>query len=105
MRLADLEPRWLSETVFVFRCPCCLGTERALWLSCKSGPMDSGDQRDLFREAGLEPCGKGAVVVGTVPAVAWTIAGRDFGALTVTPSIDASPAGHWHGFITAGEIR
>ena len=27
------------------------------------------------------------------------------GGLTVTPSIDASASGHWHGRITNGEIR
>lgn len=25
--------------------------------------------------------------------------------LTLTPSVDASKHGHWHGFITNGEIR
>ena len=105
MRIVDLEPRWLSETVFVFRCPCCLGTERALWLSCKSASMEGGAQRDLFRDAGLEPSGKGAVVVGTVDDCAWSVSSKDFATMSVTPSIDASRAGHWHGFITAGEIR
>lgn len=104
-RLVDIDPRWLSEHVFVFRCPCCLGTPRALWLSCKTAPMSSHDQRELFREAGLEPCGRGAVVVATREDVAWQVSDREFSAMSVTPSIDASPAGHWHGHITQGEVR
>jgi Family of unknown function (DUF6527) len=39
------------------------------------------------------------------PETAWTISGQDFETMTVTPSLDASAAGHWHGFITAGNIK
>jgi hypothetical protein len=36
----------------------------------------------------------------------WTVAGgASFSDVTLTPSVDASQAGHWHGFITDGEIR
>lgn len=35
----------------------------------------------------------------------WTIDGEDFHNLTITPSIDASKIGHWHGFVTNGEIK
>lgn len=105
MRLIDLEPRWLAPDLFVFRCPCCRGTPRAVWLSCKSRPIPSDEQREAFVSAGLEE-EDAAVVVGSRESVAWSIEGApDFGALTVKPSIDASAAGHWHGFITAGEIR
>jgi hypothetical protein len=30
--------------------------------------------------------------------------GDDFERMTVTPSVDASQAGHWHGFINYGHI-
>lgn len=34
----------------------------------------------------------------------WDLLGQDdFETLTLTPSIDASASGHWHGFITNGE--
>lgn len=36
---------------------------------------------------------------------AWGRTGDDFETLSITPSIDASAAKHWHGFITNGEIR
>lgn len=36
----------------------------------------------------------------------WDLQGQDdFATLTLTPSIDASKSGHWHGFITNGEIK
>lgn len=38
------------------------------------------------------------------PDCAWTIDSQDFETLTVTPSVDASAAGHWHGFLTAGQV-
>jgi hypothetical protein len=42
------------------------------------------------------------------PDAHWQVAGgleaADFATLTVTPSLDGSAAGNWHGFITNGEI-
>jgi hypothetical protein len=35
----------------------------------------------------------------------WQRAGDTFDTLTLSPSIDASKHGHWHGFIQGGEIR
>lgn len=34
----------------------------------------------------------------------WKREGDAFETLTLTPSIDASAHGHWHGFITNGEV-
>lgn len=34
----------------------------------------------------------------------WHRTGDTFETLTLTPSIDASAYGHWHGFITRGEV-
>lgn len=36
----------------------------------------------------------------------WDMAGQDdFETLTLSPSVDCSASGHWHGFIQDGEIR
>jgi hypothetical protein len=36
----------------------------------------------------------------------WTITGGStFDDLSLSPSVDASKSGHWHGFITGGEAR
>lgn len=100
MRLSELEPRWVHENVFVFRCPHC----RETWISCKNVAMGVGDQIELFQGAGLDPQGPKYAVVPMRADCAWTIEGRDFASMTVKPSIDASAAGHWHGHITNGEI-
>ena len=35
----------------------------------------------------------------------WHMSGNDFSDMSITPSIDASISGHWHGFITGGEVK
>lgn len=43
-------------------------------------------------------------VVPANPDFAWTFSSRNFGDMSVTPSVDASSSGHWHGHITKGAI-
>ena len=101
MRLLDLEPRWLTETMFAFRCPHCQKT----WLTCKNVAMGHKEQREIATAANLEPTGPryGAVLMD--PACAWKWDTSDFATMSITPSIDASKSGHWHGHITKGEIK
>jgi hypothetical protein len=101
IRLIELEPRWLSEQVFAFRCPHC----KQIWLTCKNVVMGFGQQRDLAIAANLEPIGPRYGAVLTDEACAWKWESTDFATMSVTPSIDASKSGHWHGFITNGEIK
>lgn len=99
MKLMDLEPRWLSANVFAFRCPHC----QKVWLTCKNVVMSNGEQMELAQAANLEPTGPryGSVLMDEACAWAWTTA--DFATMSITPSIDASKSGHWHGHITNGE--
>lgn len=97
MRLTDLSPRWLNANVFVFKCPHC---QKAL-LSCKNVILSSRELYDLF-EATIGDYWN-LMVVPCREGFAWTFSGTDFATLTVTPSIDASGSGHWHGNITNGE--
>lgn len=97
MRLAELEPRWIHEHMFVFRCPHC----RKAWLTCKNVSMGNREQRQIIEAAFGED---DYLVCASVDSVAWTISGKDFNTMTVQPSIDASRSGCWHGFITNGEI-
>lgn len=105
MRLTDLEPRWFAHgdephAVFVFNCPHCCATGRRVRLSCTVVAMKGSDQRGIFDAA----YGEDAVVVGC-KFLAWTMVnGPSFETMTITPSLDASAAGHWHGFITNGAI-
>jgi hypothetical protein len=97
MKLVDLEPRWLSPNVFIFKCPHC----KTAVLSCKNIPMTNKEQRELLESHGLLM----RDVTPTNDDFAWSFSGTDFATLTVTPSIDASKSGCWHGFITNGQIE
>ena len=109
MRLTELQPRWVHPNMFVFLCPHC----RAVLLSCKNAEMSDKYQRHLFEEIFGEDWNER--VIGCNPSFCWSIqgpglivnnyqSGIDMNRVSVTPSIDASPSGHWHGHITNGEI-
>jgi hypothetical protein len=99
MKLTELEPRWIHPNIFVFRCPCC----RKVWLSCKNVVMASFKETHDALFAGL---GEGwrEAVVPPKHDFAWSITGT-FEDMTVSPSLDCSASGHWHGYITGGETR
>ena len=84
MKLMDLNPRWATYANGLrgisFDCPHCL-TQR-LGVALTTGPA-------------------GEDAYGTK---LWHYTGDTFENLTLTPSIDISSTGHWHGFITNGQI-
>lgn len=96
MRLTELDPRWYGVGVvglkigLTFLCPHC-GKER---LGVQFDPPIDPD--------------------GWMPRITppwdttkpkWNRSGGDsFDELTLHPSVDASPVGHWHGFIKNGQI-
>jgi len=106
MRLTELDPQWIAgpkgdRIGFVFRSP----TNRDQWQSCFVIPPKVGDQIDLFEallgeDVMCQPCN---------PKAKWIVVGgiRDatFEAMTVSPSLDGSAGGLWHGHITNGEIK
>lgn len=101
MRLTDLDPRWLTPDVFMFRSP----VGHGYWLCCPRVKMTHNEQWDLFEaDRTRRGIGDAAVVVGWKEDCIWSYAGNDFETMTVTPSVDASASGNWHGFITNGEI-
>jgi hypothetical protein len=111
MKLTELEPRWLEhdgrKVGMLLRCPHC----RKTWLSCmfeagipvvchRSGKPVT--QFELFQtNLGEEPYD----VVPCSTVCKWDRNGDDFSTMTVTPSLDASASGHWHGTITNGEVK
>ena len=102
MKLTDLDPIWLSPDVFMFRNP----TGDHAWLTCKRVPMSRRDQAALvYKNNPHKNEDNDQDIVLSNPDFAWSFSGNDFATLTVTPSIDASASGNWHGFITNGEIR
>jgi hypothetical protein len=108
MRLVDLLPRWLTPNVFAFLCPHC----QNVFLTCKNVAMDTWQQREIVWRHLLGWDGNEAhppaYPVDTVlckEEMAWNFPSSvPFDTLTVTPSLNAGAAGHWHGNITQGEI-
>jgi hypothetical protein len=98
MRLVELNPRWYTATGLpgpagmTFDCPHC----RAQRLGVAF--------HHLGREA-IEDAEIHAHIAGMFSI--WTISGEhdgSFDGVSLSPSVDASKVGHWHGFITNGEI-
>jgi len=118
MRLTDLDPRWLMyegrRVGFIFRSP----TKRDWWQTCfverfnlfnsGVGPWENGTTRDsqcaIIRASAPEV---GQNWQGCDNKCAWIVAGgiekATFETMSVTPSLDGSKGGLWHGFIRAGE--
>lgn len=105
MNLAFLEPRWIraadapadSKQGISFLCPHCKTIRLAVFFDVPIlGPeVDLKAAHRAQAELGhLGDCHLGAVL--------WHRAGETFETLTLSPSIDASHFGHWHGFITNG---
>jgi hypothetical protein len=129
VRLADLDPRWWAEPGrngqgVLFLCPHCRGGYLAVAFA---NPLDGGASWDVGTErqrpihrlwellyGDLEmPAEKGTVRHGALlpvgawcvpPGCLWQRTGSTLASLTLAPSVDASRAGHWHGFVIDGGI-
>lgn len=109
MRLSELDPQWLvrdgQRVGFIFRSP----TNPQWFQSCLTTADGWRVQHELFNAA-LPGFGEHGwtKVQGCSEGCAWTVAGgiehATFETLSVTPSIDGSAGGLWHGFITNGEV-
>ena len=123
MRLLDLNPRWWARgdgrrgMGLTFDCPgaCCAARlptttpgaaeapkkiedhphRRRLGVAF-ANPIDGGASDSLVPHHD----GAGHVIYSSAPE--WTRTGDTFETLSLHPSVDASAAGHWHGFITDG---
>lgn len=116
MKLADLDPRWLMldgrRIGFCFVSPTQPlrpdGTANPTRYrqTCFAAPTPRRVQRELFEAMFGDD---DFTVQGCNPQCGWTIAGgieaADFATMTVTPSLDGSPGGLWHGYITNGEVK
>lgn len=94
MRLTDLQPRWYvlhkggQRVGFTFDCPHCL--RRRIGVAVHN----DGHRVITEQEEGAHP-----------PGYVWQItSGSDFHNISLTPSVDGSSFGCWHGHITDGEI-
>ena len=99
VRLTELEPKWIgweyqhSEWRFyfgiTFLCPHCKNTRLGTFFR---NPVDPNDL-----------VGRG-LMIWTNPPKTWAREGDTFATLSISPSIDVSAHGHWHGSITNGEV-
>lgn len=120
MRLTDLEPKWLvyaeRRVGFIFRSP----ANRDWWQTCfvEKTPLFTGSL-PCDPDSYVTPDSQAGVIAASAPEVgpqwqgcdkdcAWAVAGgiesATFETLSVTPSLDGSKGGLWHGFITNGEV-
>lgn len=115
VKLTDLNPRWFAVEGrhgqgVTFDCPHCRGTPNAVRLAVAfQPPLDGGSPIDLKKFESLlkaicDP-GEDWPHNKVPPGIVWGRSGDTFEALTLHPSIDASAAGHWHGFVSKGEVR
>ena len=107
MKLTDLHPRWAAEKDappdakqgVSFLCPHCAltgGSQRiAVWFTptiCGNTPVTNLAQAQASHPEHHH-------------FLEWQRPGGEtFETLTLSPSIDASKSGHWHGFIRGGEV-
>lgn len=95
MNLTNLEPRWYvlheggPRIGFTFKCPHCQTKRLGVAVHDSGHLIISTQEPDAFP-----------------PGCIWNITGgTDFHNISLNPSVDASQVGHWHGWITNGEIR
>lgn len=113
MRLTDLDPRWVMQdgkkVGFVFQSPT-LGDD--MWICFWVHHPDMRETwaciNQAFPEGRMNKKGFSRMVQTLNPKENWVVAGglenSSFETMTITPSLDCSPANNWHGYITNGEI-
>lgn len=112
MRLTELSPKWVSlngwsdENPFyigvTFQCPHCIGKP-------EHGPDRARRLYAMFDKP-IDPANLtakwGFDVASWFPdQLRWHREGDTFDTLSLTPSINTSTSGHWHGTISNGELR
>lgn len=101
MKLTDLDPSWIVEGAgrngmgVMFWCPHCRDRYVGVMFA---NPIDRGPPPTEASRTRTDANG-----VRTVEPL-WQRTGETFETLTLTPSIDVSKSGHWHGFVTNGEV-
>ena len=98
-RLVDLFAEWIQHDGRVvgvkFACAHCPHVEGAPTLAVLfANPLDGGPPA---------PDDPGAV--GNNAGRRWQRAGDTLDTLSLSPSVDCSACGHWHGFVTAGDAQ
>lgn len=109
MRLTELAPRWFGvdgrRLGVTFLCPHCREVRLAVAFA---NPADGGEPIPVVTDTGMPHVIRELMFEAhefeVPPGFLWTREGADFETLSLTPSVDASASGHWHGFVKNGEI-
>jgi hypothetical protein len=92
MKLTELNPRWLGydgeKLGLSFDCPHCKVQRLAVAFHHHGNALT--DDQHILAEHPMTKI--------------WDFIGTDFEDATLSPSIDTSASGHWHGFITNGQV-
>ena len=110
MRLTELDPRWWGdghrELGVSFLCPHCRSVRLGIAFA---NPRDGGPPSPIVSDNGMPKCIRDHVheqgTFDVPPGFLWQRTGDAFDTMSLTPSVDASKSGHWHGFVTDGEVR
>jgi hypothetical protein len=96
MKLVDLNPRWYvledggPRVGLTFLCPHCRTTRLGV----------------SFHHAGREAVEDEYIHAhSSATEHIWQEDGESFDKVSLFPSVDASASGHWHGFVTNGEVN
>lgn len=112
MKLRDLAPHWAVDADIViggiarhyegrhgmgvtFACPHCVALH--------PGDLERGGPVQFLGVWFMNPIDGGPATDDA--QTLWARVGDIFDTLSLSPSIDASGVGHWHGHISSGEIR
>jgi hypothetical protein len=106
--LTELEPRWVTaadapaeaQQGVSFLCPHCAQVRLAIFFDVPILFVAPVDLDAVHRQQAEF----GHLADHHIGRILWHREGDTFEDLTLTPSVDASHVGHWHGFITHGEI-
>lgn len=104
VRLTELNPHWVTMPNYAFT-----QAERPFHIGVRFDCPHCGRPLAAMFDPPIDPTNVRAVM-----AVPWMpmpdrpcwkrTTGETFDTLTLSPSIDVSKYGHWHGFITNGEV-
>lgn len=112
MRLTELNPRWCnqadappgSKQGVTFDCPCCRQIRLGVWFDV---PICGAEPVDIARIVKAMDCEnpeyQEELHETHLTLKLWRREGDSFENLTLTPSVDASGFGHWHGWVKNGE--
>lgn len=119
MKLTELKPKWMQHegqnVAIIFLCPDCVRgickQKPLTWLTCTFVALGHKEQAAMIEDViarypeDFKATDTEEHDVVHCEKLAWERSVKILEEISITPSLDASRAGHWHGHVTNGEIR